>query len=290
MRYNSITIGSFTATANDADLGSGGNNLLRLEGLESPERRISKFDLPSAHGAFVSNALFGGRPVVVRVEIIGSSEANYASRFATLSNELDLTASSDSYVTMTIVDANGDSYFVTGYASKLSEGNTFGRRAFDEFLFELFCPDYRIFSSTKKTLNLLLEDTSGGLTIPTAIPISFGSGIGGSATATNSGNAPTHPTIRLKGPLTNPTIANVTTDKRFKYESTIANGRYIDIDMQNRTVVDDNGSNVLPNASASIRDFWELAPGDNEITFVHEGTYNAVALATLTWYDAHIGI
>jgi len=290
MRINSITIGSFTATANTPDLESGGNNLKIIKGLESPERRISSFDLPSAHGAFVSRALFGARIIVVRVEIIGSTELNFQDRITTLTSELDLSVSIDPVVTLTVVDADGDSYFLTGYARKLSGGNSAGQRIFDEVLFELICPDYRIFSSTAQSSTLMLEDTSGGLTIPTAIPLSFGTGVGGEATLTNDGDTETFPTVTLYGPLTNPTVANVTTDNQFQYNSTIAVGRYIVIDMKNHTVVDDNGVNVLANVSTGIRDFWSLQPGDNEVTFIHEDTYNATARAVFAWYDAFLSV
>lgn len=272
-------------TANSAALATGGYNIKAVEGLESPVRRVPYFQTPNKHGAFVSNGLYGERVVVVRVEVIGSSESDYKDKVSALAEELDITSSYEK--TASFTDTDGTSYYVTGVPRMLQNGEQDARRVFGDMVFELLCDDHRIYASTATTTTMYLEDTSGGVTIPTAIPISFGSGEGGEYTITNNGTVKTYPTIRLHGSLTNPTIKNVTTDDTFQYDATIANGDYIDVDMQNMTVIDQNGNDKLSSVDADLRDFWGLDAGANTIQFTHESTYNGNARAVVTHYDAY---
>lgn len=287
MRINSLTIGSFSVTA-QLTSGVGANNIIELVGLESPPRRVSSFSLPGNHGAFVSNALYGGRVLGIKIQILGSTETNLRERVTELAAELDL--SGDSFkVTTTFVDVDGNSFSVIGVPRIMSMGGGFGQRRFDEVNIEILSEDYRIISSTTNQTTIFLQ-SAGGLSIPTPVPASFGSGVGGSATLTNAGNTDACPVIRLNGPLTNPTVANQTTDKQFKYDAIIGAGDFVDVDTSAKTVVNSGGVSVLGNASTSIRDFWCLQPGANVVTLAHEGVFNVDGNTRITWNDSYLSL
>lgn len=287
MRLNSFTIGEFTAYANQ-HVSNGGASIRGFEGLQSPERRVGKINLSGQHGAFITNAFYGGRTLAISVQIFGSSIADFADRVNTFLAALDLDVSP---ATMTLTSAEGEEYSVHGVAQMVSNGPTFGERRYGTYTFEFFCNDYRILSSTMHSERIYLPLSEGGITIPTPIPLSFGSGSGGYAVVTNNGNTKSSPILVLTGPLTaNISIRNVTTDQRFTYEADIANGQSITINTSNKTVVDQDGSNHLMYASNTYRDFIYLAPGDNEIYLSHSGAYNASGNLEVQWYDSYLGI
>jgi phage-related protein len=286
MRINSLTIGSFAVTATPSDVGTGTNIVLELTGTESPTRRISRFPLPGNHGAFVSNALYGERVIGISIRVVGSTETDLRERIAELAAEINL-ASVDPSTEVTFTDVDGNIYTVTGYASVMSMGGGFGRRRYDDIAVEIICEDHRIFSGTEDMTTIYLQDTSGGIGIPTVVPISFGAAGGGTATVTNDGNAETCPTIKLNGPLTNPTITSVTKGEAFKYDDAIAAGDYVLINTRTQTVLDQDGNSVIGTADPSIRDFWCLEPGANTVRFEHEGAYNAAATAVISWSSAN---
>ena len=287
MRLNSFTIGAFTAYGNQ-HVSNGGANIIAFEGLQSAARRVSKFDLSGQHGAFVTSSFYGGRTLAVSVQIFGSSVANFASRVNDFLAELDLDAAP---ATLSFTTAEGDTYFVTGYAQQVNDGPKFGERRYGTYVFEFFCEDYRIFDDTLNSEQIFLADSSGGFTIPTIIPISFGSASGGYAVLTNNGNTNASPTITFNGPLTaDITVYNATTDKRFTYRADIANGYSVIVDTKNKTVVDQDGANRMLYVSTTYRDFIELVPGDNEIYFSHGGAYNTTGNVVFEWYDAYLGV
>lgn len=287
MRINSFTIGSFTATTN-THVSNGGATIKSFQGLESPERRLSRFNLSGRNGAFITNRLYGGRTLTISVQIFGSSVSDFESRAQTFLDALDF---SGGEVTMTIVSANGVSYQVSGDAQIVSDGPAFGERRFGTYIFEFFCSDHRILSQTLNSQTIMLPDDLGGAAIPTAVPVSLGVGSGGTQTITNNGNLPAELIITVYGPLTaSITLHNITSDEKFVYGANISAGNYIVIDTKNRSVVDQNGVNALNNVSSSFRKFFTLQPGDNEINFSHDAAYNADANAVFQWRDSYLGI
>lgn len=289
MRVNNVTIGSVVITAQPSNFSAGLYNLKGLTGLESPSRRTPSYNLPGSDGSRTTNALWGARFIVMQIEIVGTSETDFRNKVVALSNEL-LMDSENPLKTITFEDVDGNMYVVQGVPTSDIMPSGFGQRKFDTRTIEFRCDDYRLYSSTENVETVYLRDSSGGVAIPTEVPLALGAGSGGTVTVTNNGDIESCPVVRLSGPLTSPTIRNQTTGKSVKYDSTILAGSYVDIDMGNRTAVDEFGNSVLGNVDPSIRNFWCLPPGDSTISFIHDGVYNADAHADITWSDAYISV
>lgn len=96
---------------------------------------------------------------------------------------------------------------------------------------------------------------------------------GASVTLENTGNRPTYPVFQINGPFETFVLTNLTTDYSFSYDETqlgapnITAGHYIEINtFRNTAFVDGNVSNAKPGVVMETSDFFELVPGDNDIT------------------------
>ena len=118
-----------------------------------------------------------------------------------------------------------------------------------------------------------------GLAFPVTGGLVFGTALG---VATNLGFAPEYPTIRFTGPLTNPSIVNVTNNTRVVVKGAIATGEYLDIDCDRRTVKDHNGANRYD--MIGLENTWiSLVVGQNSLS---SGADVLGGNAILTWRHA----
>lgn len=103
----------------------------------------------------------------------------------------------------------------------------------------------------------------------------------------NAGNASTHPLIRLKGPLTNPTLANQTLGRVLEFAITVPAGQTLEIDTKNGTATQAgvNKMSALTGVSDPVTDFV-LAAGSNSIQYTT--TADGTNGADMTWRDATI--
>lgn len=131
---------------------------------------------------------------------------------------------------------------------------------------ELICPDPRIYSTTLEELVLQPPAASGGLRVPIRVPIRItGTSVSGDGLATNGGTVASWPVVRIDGPITDPSVTNVTTSQTVTWNGTLALGEYVVIDMGGQSAllmgqVDYTGR-LSPDA------FWAVQPGDNLIAF-----------------------
>lgn len=100
--------------------------------------------------------------------------------------------------------------------------------------------DPRLYDATLTSTTVDLGTDLGGLEFPFAFPASFGTTTPGTATLTNTGNAPTYLTITIDPAsenVTNPIIVNQTTGERLEFDGlTIPTGKHLDVDFGARTV------------------------------------------------------
>lgn len=109
------------------------------------------------------------------------------------------------------------------------------------------CADPRLYSLDRE-----------GVTVP----------IGSPTALANTGNASTHPLVRIEGPVVNPVLTNQTLDRTLQFTITLEAGDLMEIDTDNGTVtVDgDNRMSTLSGSSVPVQDFV-LQAGSNTILF-----------------------
>ena len=157
-----------------------------------------------------------------------------------------------------------------------------------DFLISLICADPLLYSSTLNTQSGTGSVASSGAAFPLVFNINFGAGSGAvvSITATNAGNFPTYPIVRITGPVTNPWLTNTTTNAvLFLDNLDLLAGEYVDIDMRARTVVKNDGTNQYSHVRFPDSNWIYLQTGANILELRSASTTSSSTL-TANWRDA----
>lgn len=159
------------------------------------------------------------------------------------------------------------------------------------FIIQLVAPDWRFYSQTQSTYQIIQSSVRGGSSMPTAMPKSFPSPFATDTDitniVTNNGNEVTDPVFTIMGPGTNFIIGNTTTDKEFTLTRSLDSDDVVVIDVKNRTVILNGSTNIYSDIEG---DFWSLIPGENEIRFFVESGLTVETNLDLSYRDAYNGI
>lgn len=137
------------------------------------------------------------------------------------------------------------------------------------FFIQLKCEDPRIYSQEVETVNLKRTWEQAGITLPTYLPTVIGSSSVNRVNLVNEGNFGSAPTIRISGYTVNPQLANVTYGTIMKFNTTLAEGEYLDIDVFAHTIRDQDGTNRINDLDATSQWIW-LQPSDNYIDYTDD--------------------
>lgn len=254
-----------------------------IEGLEFPNIRTSQFNRSGMDGIYVSNQFLGER----RITLTGYARG--------VNHEMDRKALEAVCVpqkTNSILNKrmlhfkiNGREYCigVQILGLKFALNNVdFGR-----FMIDLIAVDNSIFNVIVKKFTIN-PSQPGGYVYPVVYPISFSAGSGGRVLIQNEGNTHAFPIIRLNGGLTNPRIENQTTGEHIALTINLPAGQYIDIDTENRTIIQGGITNVIYTKSADSR-FFSFPVGTNEL-FLSTSLIGEGGSVEISFRDSFVGI
>lgn len=166
-----------------------------------------------------------------------------------------------------------------------------GGAALLKYQVQLRAADPRWYATVEQSAAADAPQSSGGFPIPIPFPIPFGvGGIGGTVTATNSGNTRTWPRITIQGPIVGPVITNSTTARSLVFENlTLGEGDTLTVDCGPTTrAATVNGVNVTGTLRWEDSYFFSLVPGDNLISFYGLGGGYSTSTALVVYYrDAY---
>jgi hypothetical protein len=97
----------------------------------------------------------------------------------------------------------------------------------------------------------------------------------------NKGNYYSYPVVRLYGQMVNPVLVNLDTLEKISIKTSISEGDYIDVDVLNRTVVDQDGNNQY-GFLAIDHDWMRLIPGINNLSLGND-SFSGSASVKITW-------
>lgn len=148
--------------------------------------------------------------------------------------------------------------------------------------------EYPYLVSQSETSQDVFIFNGGGMSIPMRIPMSMAVGGANDVTLTNNGNADAYPVLTFYGPLTNPSVANITTNKTLSLNLTLnTSNDYVVVDTFLRTaVLYPSGSNARQYISG---DFWTLDRGNN-IIHLGNATYNNQGKCNVSFRDHYLGV
>lgn len=153
----------------------------------------------------------------------------------------------------------------------------------------LTAPDPRRYAASLSTQFTGLPSAgAGGLVFPLVFPLLFGSGTsGGEMTLVNGGTIAMWPVWTIRGPVTGPSITNVTTGTALVFDPTfvVPAGQDLVIDTDAKTVLLQgvNARNRLFTAS-----WFRLTPGSTAVRFAAVSGADPAAKLTAVWREAWV--
>jgi hypothetical protein len=153
---------------------------------------------------------------------------------------------------------------------------------------QLQAEDPTIWSDPAISANSGLVGTYGGFGFNLGFNFGFGTttGTAGSASAYNNGNKPADATIRIDGPVVNPTVVRDQSGDALAFNLTVAAGDYLTINLRNRTVLL-NGSANRRSALLGTSKWFLLQPGANSILFLGTAGVGGTPSMTVTYRSAY---
>ncbi|MFI5808876.1 phage distal tail protein [Streptomyces sp. NPDC051561] len=131
-----------------------------------------------------------------------------------------------------------------------------------------------------------------GLSTETLVwPLDWGTpGSTGTVTVHNTGNAPAHPVVEFRGPVSLPSITNLATGDVLEYDLDLAEGELLTVDTREGTVLlGGETSRLYAATSRSVPEqSWALWPGAADLAFRSApGLAHPAASAVIRWRSAY---
>lgn len=145
------------------------------------------------------------------------------------------------------------------------------------------CPNPFWRATARSTATVVVP--SVGLAVPVSIPLSVQDSTA-TATISNSGDAITHPTVTVAGPITGPKIRNDTTGVEVHFSGLVlASGETLTVDMEEQTAT--VGTTNVIHTLTPASEFWGLATGVNSVIC---STSVGGATFTIAYYLRYEGV
>ncbi|MFD5591936.1 phage distal tail protein [Streptomyces asoensis] len=135
---------------------------------------------------------------------------------------------------------------------------------------EWVATDPRRYALAEQAATARLPAAEPGLVWPVAWPLDFGTpGSTGRVAVANVGNADTHPVVEFRGPVTAPSLTNITTGDVLEYDLPLAAGDVLVVDTLAGTVVlNGTASRIYAATTRSVPErTFTLAPGTTTLMF-----------------------
>lgn len=253
LTYGGVALGSGTAY-----------EVMNISGLgDLPDLRTSDAARPGTHGLYTGTDLLAGRTIVLELAIATSGEADLAAKVAALRA---ITAPQDTPLPLR--------YAIPGEPDKIVWVKPRRRSLPYDWEYvvgtpratiQFEAPDPRLYAAAETSVTAVLDAT-----------------LTKTVTATNTGEFETLPVVKMQGPLTNPKLTHVESGRFVELALEIGTGRIITLDFANGTILDGTTSYYTAKTLASR--WYELAPGDNTLTFTATaGTGNVAVTFRSAW-------
>lgn len=275
--YSGLTVGGST------DFG-----LVSVSGmLDLPGVRTADEVLLNRHGLQAGEDFLGQRIITLEMDIFGVNDAAMQSRVDEFASAF--TVGVERVLTFQLPGAAGGGVgrvMARVRKRKVQHGLNFVNgltRASVQFV----ASDPRVYVDAEQTDTVGLPVSAGGITFNATFPVTFDAFVDdGSVSITNSGTFDAPLVIKIVGPVTNPSVENVTTGETLSISGTITAGTYYIIDTADRTVLLNGTASRYSELDASST-WLQLQPGSNTLQF-RANAFHADASLTATWRSAFI--
>lgn len=281
------------------ELGGAGYPITKLEGIDTADWNGIQVKAPMQDGATIIGGMFQTRDITVE-GALASVPQDMAGIYAARRLMILALNPKDGAGTLDLTTNSGTWRITANPISSPAFASKDASDPYQRFQVVFHCPDphWTDLTDTVRTLT----QGGGGFAIPEAglsIPAdgfvveTVNTINGQSIIVTNNGDVPCPVLIRFYGKTINPKILNSTTGEYIRIVKTIALGDYVEVNTAfgSKTImISESGS--ITNASMYLdllSTFFQLAVGNNQITFTDEGT-DPGSSATITYRNRYIGV
>jgi hypothetical protein len=254
--------------------------LQTLEGWDSPEVRAEFTDREADHGAWASPVYLGSRPVTLAGTIVAPTQDLLEAAMERLRSAAALTDT-----VLTVWEKVSKQATVRRSGKPLMQYVTDTTATYSVMV---TAEDPRRYSTTQQSGTTMLPSTSGGLSFPSAFPLTFSATtVSGQITALNAGTVDTRPVLTIAGPVVAPVIAALYPDgtvRQLIYSLDLVAGDLLTIDTDARTVL---LGTVSRRRFMTVAGGWPVIPAGSAVRYQFQsGTYNGTAMLTASWRSA----
>ena len=260
--------------------------ILSVDGLEGvPGIRNQDDNRGYADGMFTGRDFYAGRTISMIIQVLGDGTNSAQYNLNILQRNL-----------LPQTQGTTPLYFLLGYGEQEEVINArvraFKAQINPEYTYgkiiaqvDFFCPDPTYYDINVQTATMAVLDPTGR-TYNRIYNLVYGNATGYiQTTISNTGWATTYPTITLKGPVTNPTLGNFTTNQALNFTVNMSSADTMVIDLYNKLITFNGSSarNLLTSGQ------WFAAPPGNSV-FYFQGDFTVPnqTVATVTWQSAYI--
>lgn len=261
--------------------------ILSVDGLESlPGLRVQDDNRGYADGMFSGRDFLAGRTIGIVFNTFGSGSTSAQENLNTAQQALLPQTSGTTPLYFKIPGSTASEQFINarvrGLRTTIDPNYTYGWIASQ---LELFCPDPKYYNSNQQVASIIYGNNLGRAYDRT-YDLDYGGGTAYRATTVNNaGWATTYPLITLNGPITNPSLGNLTTGNVLNFTCTLIASDVLTVDLYNKLIT----LNGQPARNLLSSGTWFGAqPGNN--TFTVNGTFYqpGVTSVTIAWNSAYI--
>lgn len=282
LNYYSFQFGSFVfGGANSV------HQINSVDGLESlPDLRTQDDNRGYNDGMFSGRDFLGGRTLTFEIMTFAGNGNSAQTNFNLLQAALIPQQSGTTVLSFQLSASDNPYRFNARVRSRTTSVNPEYTYGFIKSQYTFFCPDPRYYSDTATTASMSPQPALGRTYNRTYNLVYGGGSISTSTTITNSGSWTTYPTITISGPVTNPTIGNITTGQYMtvNYNLTNTDSLVIDLDQKLITL---NGSSAR-NLVAGNSQWFGAPPGVSNFYFTGTNYTVGTTSASVTYRSAWI--
>jgi hypothetical protein len=268
----------------------GGNSVYQIQsvdGLEDlPELRTQDDNRGYNDGMFSGRDFLSGRTITMDMLVLGGNGNNAQQNFDLLQNALIPQQNGTTSMLFKLATTDTEKLIncrVRGRKARIDPDYTYG---YIKTQYTFFAPDPRYYDSTATTGTMVVQNALGR-TYDRTYNLTYGGGsLINSLAVVNNGNTTTYPVITIVGPITNPTIGNLTTNQYITVNTTLINTDSLVIDLLNKTVTL-NGVTAR-NLLAGNSVWFGAPPGTSNYYFSGTNTLLGTTSATVVYRSAYI--
>lgn len=248
----------------------------------SPAPRDVSGENATDHGSWDATQFYGPRTIALEGHAHGTHEALHRAKHR-------LFAACGLGFTFRVVEPGFDRQAWVRRSGEIlwSELSAHEGGAVARFSVPLWAGDPRVYSTTIRSASAGFPTSSGGLTWPATWPATWSAVIvSGELRARNDGDQVAWPVFRIDGPVTNPSIVNVSTGQVMHVDVVLEAGQWLTVDTGSHQVLADGDENAS-RRNLFWGDWFGLVPGASTIRFGGDSAGSGAQLSA-SWRDTYI--